>query len=181
MKSFFKFFIATAFLLTATFSIAQNSPSNPMQSFLDLRGHWEAKVDLDLGGAKFNVLYLLDFEKASDNNGVVMYEKTTIPGVGTLYGTNLIGFDPFDGKYHWYSVDNFGTTHDHTGVFIDATHFYMEHNSIREGKNFQEKIWLDWINANTVKLKLVATTDGEVEEIAEGTFKRKGNGNGNSQ
>ena len=180
MKPFFKILLVIAFLFTTRFSIAQNTAPNPMQAFLDLRGHWEGKIDLNLGGAQFNVTYLLDFEKTSDNNGVVMYEKTTVPGVGTLNGTNLIGFDPFDGKYHWFSVDNFGTTHDHTGVFTDATHFYMEHNSVREGQNFQEKIWVDWINANTIKLKLIATTNGVVEQTAEGTFKRRG-GNGNSQ
>ena len=175
MKSIIKLITAIALILQTGISTA-HSP-NPMQAFLDLKGHWEGKVDLNLGGTQFNVTYLLDFEKASDNNAVVMYEKCTIPGVGTLNGSNLIGYDPYDGKYHWFSVDNFGTTHDHIGSFSDPAHFYMEHQSVREGSVFLEKIWIDWINANSVKIKLIATTNGVVEQTLEGVFKRKGNGN----
>ena len=178
MNTIFKILIAIIFLFAVKTVSAQPGVPNPMKPFTDLTGNWESNdAILKLGEQSFKVNYFLDFTKVADGNGVAMNERCNIPGVGKLYGANLIGFDPYDGKYHWYSVDNFGTTHEHIGYFIDETHFYMEHNSQREGKNFQEKINLDWINANTVKLKLVATTDNVVEETAEGTFKRKGNGN----
>lgn len=175
MKSLIRLFTVIVLVLQTGFSFAQSI--NPMQAFLDLKGRWEGRIDLNLGGTEFNVTYLLDFEKESDNNAVVMYEKCTIPGVGTLNGVNLIGYDPYDGKYHWYSVDNFGTTHEHIGSFTDETHFYMEHQSVRETGVFLERIWIDWISANSIKLKLIASTNGVVEQTAEGIFRRRGNGN----
>ena len=179
MKSILKAFSAFVSVLFFYSSIAQIPTANPMQPFLDLKGNWIARVDFTFGESLVSATYQMDFERASDNSGVVMFEKTTIPGIGTLMGSNLIGYDPFDGKYHWFSVDNFGTTHDHTGLFSDATHFYMEHNSAREGKAFHEKIWIDWLDEHTLKLKLIASTDGTVEQIAEGIFKRKNKGNSN--
>ena len=173
MKTVIKIFTVINFLLCANFSFSQN----PMQPFLDLKGHWEGKVDLTLGEAEFQVTYLLDFSKTSDNNGMYMNERCTIPGVGTLIGSNLIGYDPYEGKYHWFSVDNFGTTHDHIGSFSEEGHFYMEHQSLRGEEVFLERIWIDWLGPDQIKLKLVATLNGVTEQIAEGIFKRKNNGN----
>jgi hypothetical protein len=172
MKSFF-----AMLLLILTLSInpkAQPATVNQMKVFTDMKGNWEGKVTLTLGEQVFNVIYLMDFAVESDGNAVVMNEKCNIPGVGKLYGANLIGFDPFDANYYWYSVDNFGTTHSHTGSFTDPTHFYMEHQSQRSGKTFLEKIWIEWLNPDRMQLKLVASTDGIIEEIAEGIFTRKG-------
>ena len=178
MRSIFKFLLAIIFLITTKTISAQGVTENPMKPFTDLAGNWESTdAVLDFAGTIFNVNYFADFEKTSDGSGVIMYEKCNIPGIGKLNGANLIGFDPFDGQYHWFSVDNFGTTHDHMGSFTDETHFYMEHKSIRDGKEFLEKIWFDFIDTNTLKLKLIASTDGVVEQTVTATFKRKGRGN----
>ena len=178
MKSIFKIVIAIIFLIASKNVSSQNVTNNPMKPFTDLVGNWvSTDAVLDFAGTIINVNYFVDFNNTSDGNGVVMNEKCNIPGIGKLNGANLIGFDPFDGKYHWFSVDNFGTTHDHVGSFTDETHFYMEHKSTRDGKEFLEKIWVDFIDANTIKIKLIASTDGVVEQIFTGTFKRKGRGN----
>ena len=178
MKSIFKFILAIAFLISTKPALSQGVTENPMKPFTDLTGNWESTdAVLDLAGTIFNVNYFVDFNKSSDGSGVVMYEKCTIPGIGKLNGANLIGFDPFDGKYHWFSVDNFGTTHDHIGSFSEEGHFYMEHQSLRGEDVFQEKIWVDWLGPDQIKLKLVATLNGVTEQVAEGIFKRKNNGN----
>lgn len=46
-------------------------------------------------------------------SGLYMDESATMSDLGKLDGGNIIGYDPYDKKLHWFSVDNFGTTHDH--------------------------------------------------------------------
>ena len=102
-----------------------------------------------------------------------MREKCDLPGMGTLRGTNLIGFDPSDGNIHWYTVDNFGTTHEHIGNFEDARHFKMMHKSMQNGKEYVEKISLNLESKNKLDLYLMATLDGQTQEILEAVFIRK--------
>ena len=54
-------------------------------------------------------------------------ESITVPEWGNIKGMepgdcqNLAGVDPYDGKIHWYTVDNVDDTHEHTGTFSDST------------------------------------------------------------
>jgi hypothetical protein len=137
---------------------------------LNLEGHWEANVSLTMGEAKEKAMYYVDFSNTSDGAGVLMTEKCDIPGVGKMIGTNLVGYDPNDGKIHWYTVDNIGTTHEHIGTFLDPRHFTMSHHSLQNGKPYVEDIAMSLQGNGMLNLKVVATLDGQVQEIIEGTF-----------
>jgi hypothetical protein len=55
----------------------------------------------------------------------------------------------------------------------DDNDFYMEHNSMQQGKQYTEKINVNLKDENTMWVKIVGTLDGNVQEVIEGTFVRK--------
>lgn len=115
----------------------------------------------------------MHYRKTADGNGLYMDEHATIPDVGRLIGGNIIGFDPYEQKLHWFSVDNFGTTHDHIGELIDKDHLRLIHESQREGKTYREEIDFEWKSPKQLHAKLIGTLNGQIEEILEGTLVRK--------
>ncbi len=144
-----------------------------LNKVLTLEGKWEAKAHMQMGDKSYNFKYFMNFRKIADGNGLYMEENAEIPGVMRLDGGNIIGYDPFDGKLHWFSVDNLGTTHDHIAELVEENHIQLIHESEREGKKFRENIDIKWISDKEVFIKLVATLNDNVEYILEGTFIRK--------
>jgi hypothetical protein len=138
------------------------------------KGYWETgAATMKTGGKEYQFAYYADFKAASDDNGIVMHEWANIPGVGKLDGNNLAGINRYDGKIHWFSVDNMGTAHEHIGEFTDDKHFTMVHKSMQGGKEFVETLALEFTSPNELSLKQVATLDGEEVVVITGTFHRK--------
>lgn len=162
--------IAFAFNVQA----ADDAPAPPeiLATAMKLEGKWRADARLALGEQKHAFVYMLSFRKTAGGSGLVMDEHAEVKDVGVLRGTNLIGFDPHDGRLHWFSVDNFGTTHDHLGELVAPDHLRLIHQSQREGKQFREEIDFIWRAADRIDARLVATLGGEVVETLEGRFKR---------
>ncbi|MEM0482367.1 MAG: hypothetical protein QXM16_05730, partial [Nitrososphaerota archaeon] len=67
-----------------------------------------------------------------------------------LNGGNIIGHHPFDGKLHWFSVDNLDTTHVHMAELVDENHIRLMRESEREGKKFRECIDIKWMSYKEV-------------------------------
>jgi len=146
----------------------------PLRFILDLQGKWESTASMQLEDNTYSFQYFADFRPTADGDAVLMLESADISGVGKLRGANLIGFNPYDGKIHWYSVDNMGTTHEHIGDLSSENEFRMIHSSMQNGKSYQEDIGMKRINKNELVLKVVATLDGKIVETINGTFKRSG-------
>jgi hypothetical protein len=176
MKKQFKLgILVTLFSLILSSSYAQI----PLQwaRTLQLEGYWEGPAILNLGGQIFNVAnYHVDFRTSIDGNALTMDEGFSDPTLGELKGTNLIGFNPFEDNIHWFSVDNFGTSHEHTGSWLTSKHFYMEHRSIQGGLPFIEYINVR-LKANNQKtdLSLIATLGPDTVQIITATFVRQHN------
>jgi hypothetical protein len=178
MKSIFKIMFITASFIFSKDARAQvqtvaAKSLSPVQQILRWEGHWEGLATLHVNDKTYKSMYYADFKKTADNNGLYMNERVNIPGVGKLIGANLIGFNPNDGKIHWFSVDNMGTAHEHIGQFTNDNDFYMEHSSMQQGKQYIEKINVNITGLNTIWAKLVATLDGNVQQAFEVTFTRK--------
>lgn len=173
MKTLMHFFIFAVTILPSKAYQQMAAKPSSLQKLFNLEGSWVAQATLEAEGKKLHFPYYMDYKKTANGSGLTMTERAAIPGIAKLEGTNLIGFDPNDEKIHWYSVDNLGTTHEHIGDFTSDNHFYMEHNGTRDGKNYVEKIDMEWRDKNTVWIKLVGLLDGAVVEKLEGTFKRK--------
>ena len=141
---------------------------------LQLEGYWEGPVTLNLGGQIFNLTYYMDFKTAVDGNAMTMDEGFNDPALGELKGANLIGLNAADGLIHWFSADNFGTAHEHTGSWTTPKHFYMEHRGLQSGLEFVEMIDAR-LRANDQRfvVSLVATLGGDTVQVLEGTLYRQ--------
>lgn len=145
----------------------------PLENLFRLEGRWEGEATLILDGNTFNFTYYADFKKNDEGSGMYMEEWFSHADLGSLKGYNLIGYNARDEKIHWFSVDNFGTTHDHLGYWRTNDHFYMEATEKHQGKKFEEKIDIVFINENEISLHLVATIGGKLFEDAFVVFHRQ--------
>jgi hypothetical protein len=157
-------------------SAAEEQSDTPeiLKTAMKLEGRWRANARLALGEQTHAFVYTLHFRKTAGGNALTMDEHAEVKEVGELFGANLIGFDPYENRLHWFSVDNFGTTHDHIGQLIAPGHLRLTHESRREGKPFREEIDFVWRTADEVNARLVATLGGDVVETLEGKFVRVG-------
>lgn len=179
MKKIKCYCLPLAVLMTAVFAQAQTQTAAPasasqLKMLTQLEGYWEAQAaTMQMADKKYTFAYYADFKTTADNNGLTMNEWCTIPEMGKLNGANLIGVDPNDGKVHWFSVDNMGTTHEHVGEFADSRHFTMVHRDMREGKEYVETVVLEFTGPDKMNLNIEATLDGKREQLVTGMFQRK--------
>jgi hypothetical protein len=162
------------FLFLTAFSHAQdNKPADPIQKLMRLSGSWVSKCDMMYEGENYDIVYHVVFKPVSDGHGLLGEESFSGPVLGIYHGSSLIGFDPYDRKIHWYTVDNTGTTHDHVGNWTDPDQFEMVHKSTRDKKAYHEKLSIRFTGKDQYEVIFIATLDGKVIETLEGTFKRE--------
>lgn len=154
---------------------AQTTTVSPLENLFRLEGSWAGEATLIYDGNTFNFMYYADFKKNDESSGMYMEEWFSHPDLGSLKGYNLIGYNSRDEKIHWFSVDNFGTCHDHPGYWKTADHFQMVAIEKHGGKKLEETIDIIFINENELSLKLVATLGGQVFQEVTVSFHRQNN------
>lgn len=166
-KTTFKTILAAVLLLFALNMVNAQETPQALSDLMRLEGHWEGQATLVLDGKTYTFPYHFDFKKTAGGSGLLMEEWFNSTELGKLSGTNLIGYNANDDKIHWFSVDNFGTTHDHTGTWKSREHFYMETTETIQKKKYVEKINLIFKGNDTLELSLLATLDGkEYEKVS---------------
>lgn len=147
-------------------------PEIPAQikNLMKFLGRWESDVSMTAEGKTYKVHYWVDCKKTADGNGLFADEGFSNNELGTLYGADLVGFDPYTSKIRWFSVDNMGTAHEHIGDWQTPDHLFIEHDGIRDGKKYVEKIDFEFKGDDQLNFKLVGTLDGIESEKGEGTF-----------
>jgi len=154
-------------------SFISATAQTPLEDLFRLEGNWEGEATLILEGNAFNFTYYADFKKNEQGSGIYMEEWFSHPDLGSLKGYNLIGYNTRDEKIHWFSVDNFGTCHDHLGYWKTPDHFYMEATEKHGGKKFEEKIDIIFKNNDEITLHLIATIGGQLFEDVVVIFHRQ--------
>jgi hypothetical protein len=173
MKKLMKFsFIALVMGLCLTTANAQNRPA-ALTDLYRLVGSWQGPTTLVLEGSTYNFTYHFTFSLTADSSGIYMEEWFTHPALGTLRGTNLIGYNNRDQNIQWFSVDNFGTTHVHFGHWVTPDHFYMDVTEKHGGQKFEEKIDITFQGINQITIHLVAKLGNTVFEDVSGVFSRQ--------
>jgi hypothetical protein len=152
--------------------MAQEMPAD-LTKLMVLEGKWEGNATAKMGEKSYNFSLHSEFTKLPGGSGLTMHEWAEIPDMGKFDGTNLIGFDPYDKKIHWYTVDNMGTTHEHVGLWKNDKEFYMEHQSQREGKKFVEQISTIFTDPKTVSLSIKETLDGQPQFVLDAKLTKK--------
>jgi hypothetical protein len=145
----------------------------PVQNLMKFVGRWEADATLSSEGKTVQVNYWVDCKSTADGNGIFADEGFTSPEMGTLSGADLAGFDPFDGKVKWFSVDNMGTAHEHKGEWLTPDHLVIQFDGLRDGKKYVEKIDFTFKGNDALDFKLVGTLDGLEVEKGSGLFHKK--------
>ena len=136
-------------------------------------GNWQSDASLTSEGKTVTVDYWVNCKKTADGNGIFADEGFSNPEIGTMKGANLAGFDPYDSKVKWFSVDNMGTTHEHTGEWVSPDHLILEHDGMRDGKKYVEKLDFVFSGDDQLDFKLSGTLDGVEVEKGEGVFHKK--------
>lgn len=107
-----------------------------------LLGSWKGTGSMTMGGQKADGLKMTwTCRRTSSEWGVSCTALMTgIPGVDRYEETDLFGFEPGTGKYHWFSVTNAGETHDHVSTLVKGETLQFVHTGTQEGKPFKEVI-----------------------------------------
>ena len=137
-------------------------------------GKWSGITNItDDKKQSFKIMTHMNFSSVADGNGIYGVEYFDAPKLGKLRASYLFGYDPYEKKIHFYAIDNMGTCHDHDCTWKTPNHFYVEHNSVREGKAYKEIIDLIFKDKNTIEFSETATLDGNTIEIDKASFKKE--------
>lgn len=177
MRNFLKFTLVVFFLVLAgiTSEAQEMKTETPdeVKNLMKFLGNWEARATLTMEGKTYTVDYMVSCTKTADGNGLYADEWFTSPDLGTMKGADLAGYDPFDKKVKWFSVDNMGTTHEHVGGWQSPDHLFIQHVGMHDGKKYVENIDFHFMGTNQIHFMLAATLDGAEAEKAEGIFHKK--------
>jgi hypothetical protein len=140
-----------------------------------LVGEWRGTAKLEMGGQAVDLKLSMSCKATSADHGVLCDTTFTgFPGVGTVRSTDLFGYDPAGKRYHWFSVNSLGDTHDHVAELPTGPTITWAYSGLQEGKPFQEVISMTMNEAATrielVNRHLVA---GELAGTLSGTVTKK--------
>lgn len=172
MKKKFTAWVLSIFAIAGALSANAQPVPQALEGLFRLEGRWDGDATLNLSGAVFNFIYTVDFKRNEESSGMTMEETFTHPDLGTLKGYNLIGYNANDDKIHWFSVDNFGTAHDHLGYWITNNHFLMTVKEKQGSKKYEEVIHIYFNSPTNISISLVATLGNTVVETLSGTFNK---------
>ena len=161
------------FILITGLSFIPTTAQTPLENLFRLEGSWSGEAKLTFEGNTFHFIYYADFKRNEESSGMYMQEWFSHPDLGSLKGYNLIGFNARDQKIHWFSVDNFGTCHDHLGYWKTNDHFYMEATEKHGGKKLEEKIDIIFKSQDEIMLHLIATLGGQLFQDVVVTFRKQ--------
>ena len=169
-----KTFGVTALALAAGTAQAGNPP--PPKEAKDmgcLVGSWKGTGSMTMGKDKVDGIKMSwNCKRASAEWGVVCTGSMAgIPGMDRYEESDLFGYEPNTGKYHWYAVTNAGETHDHVSSPSNGPTLEFVHNGVQEGKPFKEVVQLTFKGPKDSTLDLRAETflDGKSTSVLTGT------------
>ena len=157
-------------------TIAQQTKSEKPDAVKNLEkfiGTWDGNATLTIDGVSHKFVYYVNCKMTSGGNGLRVMEWFTDKDLGSMKGDNLAGYNPYDMKIHWFSVDNMGTTHEHTGEWLSPDHLFMEHDGLQNGKSYIEKIDFTFVGKNEMSFKMRSTLDGADAGTGEAVFHKK--------
>lgn len=132
--------LATLALATPALADAQPEPIARLEALV---GTWKGTGTIAMGGATATISGTWSCKRTSGKFGVLCMVKITgVPGLPVYEETDLFGYDPGTGTYHWASVTNTGDTHDHVAKVgaADATKIQYVYTGTSQAKPFKEVI-----------------------------------------
>jgi hypothetical protein len=176
MKNNLKYFGLIIFGISLSIAVSAQEKKNEIPEALKNAqvwiGKWSGTMTMTMEGKTYKPKATWTFRSIAGGYGITLEQVQKDPELGTMLSEDMMGYDPFDKKIHVYTVDNMGTCHDHICEWKSPGHFYLEHNSMRSGKPYQEKIDMEMKGKDTFETNYVGLADGKVTDTGKGTFKR---------
>lgn len=136
--------IVLASVLSPVGALAAEELPKPVADMECLVGTWKGSGSFVMGKDKAKLEATWSCRRTSSRFGLLCTLRATgIPGMAVYDETDLMGFEPNTGTYHWYSVTNAGETHDHVAKAGPGNPLRFVFDGTQEGKAFREVIDLD--------------------------------------
>ena len=145
---------------------------NAVQNLMQFEGRWEAEATLIIDGKEYKMNYWVEGKSEAGGSALYADEGFLHPELGKMKGANLAGWDPYDQKIKWFSVDNMGTTHLHVGDWLTPNHLQLVYSGNQGSSNYVETIDFQFKGATNFTLHLIATLDGIETISADGSFEK---------
>jgi hypothetical protein len=153
--------VALALATVGTARAGNPPPPKEAKDMSCLVGSWKGTGSMTMGKDKVDGVKLSWTCKPTSGQWGVSCNAvfTGIPGMDKYEETDLFGYEPGTGKYHWFSVTNAGETHE----FV--------HNGVQEGKPFKEVVQLTFKGKNdsTIDVRSESFVDGKSTSVLTGS------------
>lgn len=138
-----------------------------------LAGAWKFAGSTSMGGQRAAVRGTWKCSPTPGHFGVSCnIVMTGVPGMAQYIETDLFGYDPGAGKYHWFSVTNAGETHDHVGAMVGANEARFQYDGIQDGKPFREIITLAFHGEKALHVRSESFVGGKSVALMEGDARK---------
>ncbi len=130
-------------LLLATPITANAELPKPVANLERMLGTWKGAGTLAIGADTAKLGTTLTCKRTSAQFGMLCaFRVTGVPGMKVYEETDLFGYEPNSGTYHWFSVTNAGETHDHVAKTTAGDKLEFVYTGTQEGKPLKEVIEL---------------------------------------
>lgn len=177
MKKAYSFIIVLSLALGPMIAgvFGQEKAATPVevQNLMKFIGMWKGDMTMkDSQQKTFSIKQTVVCTPIAGGSGIYIEEVSESPDMGKMTGSDIMGYDPYAKQLHCFTVDNMGTAHDHLCTWKNDNHLYMEHNSVRDGKTYQEKIDMVFTDKTHLQFSMTTYVDGKTMETGEGTMNK---------
>ncbi len=170
-----------AMLLVSTAAIAQQEKLEmqppPMPNEIgrldQFVGDWSGDGKLISMGKSCEAKISHKFIKFPFGWGLEMLERSEIPGSPTYYAHNMMGFYMGGGKYHLYTVSNYGDVHDHVGNWASDKELYLQYDGMMEGQKYLEKLHIMVDSPSQYSFADTVEMGGQIAQVFTATMKKQ--------
>jgi hypothetical protein len=132
-------------------------------------GTWTGKdVSVNVGGRSMKAQGRVMCARSA-GGGVACHVQASMPGMKDEE-TQLVGWDPENGKVHLFAV-NPRYTHDHVGT-LDGNVLSLAFSGTRDGKPWDESMTFTFNGDRELVWKDTCTSGGQVVFSGEGTYRK---------
>jgi hypothetical protein len=146
MNTFYRLVIPALAAVTLTSTLARaDDAAKPIADLERFVGAWKSTGTLTMGKDTAKITATLTCKRTSAKAGVLCTTRFIgVPGIPAYEETDLFGYEPSSGTYHWFAVTSAGETHDHVAKASDASKLQFVYTGTQEAKPFKEVIDLEW-------------------------------------
>jgi|GEM_PF-2329538 len=105
--------------------------------------------------------------------GVMVALRGDIEGEGHFEETNLLGYSEDEEKVHLFTVNSWGSVHDHEGVWETEDRLYVEWRGVAADTPMLEKVRFEW-KGDELTVYSTDVTAGKVQDTFVYRFSRTG-------